>query len=63
MVAFTGLEDGVGITLSLDYRLKGGVPGLKTLLDLLFIGRAVRDSLRRTLARFARELEDERGLR
>src|SRR2546421_383757 len=28
-LAFTGLEDGVGITLSLDYRLKGGVPGLK----------------------------------
>jgi len=56
-VAFTAVDSGVGVPLSLDYRLKGGVPGLGVLVDLLFIGRAMRDSLRRTLVRFARELE------
>jgi hypothetical protein len=55
-VAFTPLEDGVGVTLSLDYKLKQGGP-LRALADVFFIGRAMRDSLRRTLVRFARELE------
>jgi len=63
VVAFTALEDGVGVTLSLDYRLKQGIPVLRTLIDALFIGRAMRDALRRTLVRFARELEDEHGRR
>ena len=58
-VAFAAIEDGARVTLSLDYRLKGGVPVLRTLVDVLFIGRAMRDSLRRTLLRFARELEAE----
>ena len=31
--------------------------------DVIFIRRALRDSLRRTLARFAVEAEDEAGLR
>jgi hypothetical protein len=31
-------------------------------LDALFIGRAIRDSLRRTLVRFGRELEADREL-
>jgi uncharacterized membrane protein len=62
-LAFSALDDGTGVTLSLEYRLKQGVPVLRTLLDALFIGRAVRDSLRRTLVRFAREVEDERRLR
>jgi len=55
-VAFSALENGVGVTLSLDYKLKQGGP-LRALADLFFIGRALRDSLRRTLVRFARELE------
>jgi hypothetical protein len=55
-VAFSPLENGVGVTLSLDYKLKQGGP-LRVLADVFFIGRALRDSLRRTLVRFARELE------
>ena len=55
-VAFAPLDDGVRVTLSLDYKLKQGGP-LRALADLFFIGRAMRDSLRRTLLRFARELE------
>ena len=55
-VAFTALENGVGVTLSLDYKLKQGGP-LRALADVFFIGRAIRDSLRRTLVRFARELD------
>jgi Polyketide cyclase / dehydrase and lipid transport len=62
-VAFASRQDGTGVTLSLDYRLKQGIPVLRTLLDVFFVGRALRDSLRRTLVRFARELEDERGVR
>jgi hypothetical protein len=61
-VAFTPLEDGVGVTLSLDYKLKQGGP-FRALADLFFIGRAMRDSLRRTLVRFARELEAAAELR
>jgi polyketide cyclase/dehydrase/lipid transport protein len=61
-IAFTSLDDGVEVTLALDYQLKqGGV--LRPVLDGLFIRRAVRDSLRRTLDRFGRELEEERRLR
>ena len=62
VVAFTALEGGVGVTLSLDYTLKQGGP-LRALADLFFIGRAMRDSLRRTLVRFARELEAAAELR
>ena len=61
-VAFSALENGVGVTLSLDYKLKQGGP-LRALADLFFIGRAIRDSLRRTLVRFARELEAGAELR
>jgi hypothetical protein len=61
-VAFTPLEDGVEVTLALDYQLKQGSI-VRPLLDILFIRRALRDSLRRTLARFDRELEEERRLR
>jgi hypothetical protein len=61
-IVFTPLRDGVEVTLALDYQLKqGGI--LRPLTDALFIRRAVRDSLRRTLARFGRELEDDRRLR
>ena len=42
------------VTLSLEYELKETKP-LTPLVDLLFVRRAVAASLRRTLARFARE--------
>jgi uncharacterized membrane protein len=57
-VAFEQLEGGVGVALELDYRLTG-VRFAAALLDALFIRRAIRDSLRRTLERFGRELAAE----
>jgi hypothetical protein len=53
-VEFTPGPDNVKITLSLDYELKERNP-LTPLVDLLFVRRAIVASLRRTLARFARE--------
>ena len=53
-VAFVAVEDGTEVRLELRYELKQRNP-LTPLVDVLFIRRALRDSLRRTLARFARE--------
>jgi hypothetical protein len=53
-VEFAPGPDETKITLSLDYELKDGSP-LSGLVDVLFVRRAVVASLRRTLARFARE--------
>jgi len=61
-ISFQILDDGFGVSLALDYRLKQGGP-LRAVIDLLFIRRAIRDSLRRTLVRFGRELDAERELR
>jgi hypothetical protein len=58
-VAFESLDDGVGVTLALEYRLKQSGP-LRAVTDVLFIRRAIRDSLRRTLVRFTRELASDR---
>lgn len=55
-VAFTELDGGVEVTLELDYRLVATGP-LTPVVDLLFIRRALGDSLARTLERFGRELE------
>lgn len=52
---------GVRMTLTLDYTLRRRGP-LTAITDLLFISRAQSDALRRTLVRFARELEAEREL-
>jgi len=60
-VRFTRLQDGTAIGLQLDYRLKDRNP-LTPLVDLLFIRRSLRDSLRRTLTRFARELNADADL-
>jgi len=49
--------DGV-VVLELEFTLKGRTP----LLTPLFVRRAFRDSLARTLSRFARELRAEPGL-
>jgi uncharacterized membrane protein len=49
----------VEVSLELEYALKsGGAAG--RVVDALFVRRALTDSLRRTLIRFARELEAER---
>ena len=60
-VGFVALEDGVEVSLELEYQLKDSGP-LRAVTDLLFIRRALGDSLRRTLARFARELAADREL-
>lgn len=54
-VSFTALEDGVEVALSLTYELKAGGL-LRKLTDVLFIRRAIADSLRRTLVRLGSEL-------
>ena len=51
-VTFAPAPEGSQVELALDYRLPGGGP-LPALTDLLFIRRALRDSLRRTLRGFA----------
>jgi uncharacterized membrane protein len=55
-VAFEGVGSGetTRVTLTLEYSLKEARP-LSAVTDLLFIRRAVRESLQRTLERFARE--------
>jgi uncharacterized membrane protein len=60
-VRFTPLADGTSVALQLDYRLKDRTP-LTPVVDLLFIRRSLRDSLRRTLARMARELNADADL-
>lgn len=60
-IAFVPGQDGVEIALQLEYELKAGNV-LTPLTDVLFIRRAWRDSLRRTLTRFAHELRAEREL-
>ena len=54
--------EGSRVQLELEYELTRGGP-LRVVSDLLFIRRALRDSLSRTLRRFAVEAEDEAGLR
>jgi hypothetical protein len=53
-VQFTPGHDTTTVTLSLQYEIKERTP-LTWLVDALFVRRAVVASLRRTLARFARE--------
>lgn len=60
-VAFEPDGDAVRVTVTLEYELKERGP-LTWLLDPLFIRRALRDSLRRTLARFAHERRAEAEL-
>ena len=60
-IRFERLEDGIVIDLELEYELKQRTP-LQPLVDVLFIRRALRDSLRRTLARFSHELRADMEL-
>jgi hypothetical protein len=53
-VSFLPDGDAVEVTLELEYELKER-NALTPLTDLLFIRRALRDSLKRSLVRFARE--------
>ena len=53
---------GAAVELSLEYALTR-YGALGPVADALFIRRAIRDSLRRTLFRFAVEAEEEAGLR
>jgi Polyketide cyclase / dehydrase and lipid transport len=55
-------DAGSRVELSLAYTLTKYGP-LGGLADAIFIRRALRDSLRRTLSRFAVEAEEEAGLR
>jgi hypothetical protein len=57
-LAFAALEDDVEVELELEYELSEGGP-FRGIVDLLFVRRALRDSLRRTLSRFALTLEDD----
>ena len=55
-------DDGSEIELTLDYELTQYGP-FAGVADAIFIRRALRDALRRTLFRFGIEAEDEAGLR
>ena len=55
-------DDGSEVALVLDYELTKYGP-LRGVADAIFIRRALRDALRRTLFRFEIEAEDEAGLR
>jgi hypothetical protein len=57
-VAFAPDGEDTRVTLSLEYELKRR-NALTPLIDWLFVRRAINDSLRRTLARFAREREGD----
>ena len=54
-------SDGSEVELSLEYELSRYGP-LRGVADALFIRRALRDALRRTLFRFGLEAEEEAGL-
>jgi hypothetical protein len=60
-VGFEARDAGCEITLQLAYELKA--PGFGgPVADVLFVRRALRESMTRTLSRFARELTAEREL-
>ena len=61
VVTFTPGGDETAVELALDYRLTGE-GRLQRLTDVLFIRRAQRDSLARTLRRFAAEASEEARL-
>jgi Polyketide cyclase / dehydrase and lipid transport len=58
VAAFAEDAEGARVSLELEYELLSGGP-LGALADALFIRRAVRDMLARTLRRFAIEADEE----
>jgi polyketide cyclase/dehydrase/lipid transport protein len=59
---FAPAAEGTRIEVRLDYELTRYGP-LRAVADVVFIRRALRDALRRTLRRFAVEAEEEATLR
>ena len=57
VAAFAEDAEGARVSLELEYQLSSGGP-LRALADALFIRRAVRDMLVRTLRRFAIEADE-----
>ncbi|MCW2998357.1 MAG: hypothetical protein JWN65_1906 [Solirubrobacterales bacterium] len=57
-VAFSPHAEGTTMQLSLQYAIKARTP-LTPVVDLFFVRRTQRESLQRTLRRFALELRDE----
>jgi len=55
-------EGGSRVEIALEYELTSESP-LKGVTDVLFIRRALRDSLARTLRRYAVEADEDAGLR
>ena len=55
---FTPHGEHTRVTLTMEYRIEEAGP-LTPIVDLLFVRRAVRDALQRTVARFAREREGD----
>ncbi len=55
-------DGGSVVELTLEYELGGAGP-FRGIADAVFIRRALRDALRRTVRRFAVEAEEEAGLR
>lgn len=60
-VAFEPHGEHTRVTLAMEYRIENPNP-LTPLVDLLFVRRAMRDALQRTVVRFARERESDRSL-
>lgn len=60
-VVFEPGPDSVVVTLELDYEITANWP-LKGLMDALFVRRPMRDSIRRTLTRFRREVVSDQEL-
>ena len=58
---FEAAEGGALVRVALDYTLNEGGPA-KAVADVVFIRRALRDSIRRTLRRFAVEAAEEAAL-
>ncbi len=50
------------VELELEYAIKREQAAWTPLVDLLFVRRPMRESLQRTLDRFARELQADREL-
>ena len=54
-IGFQPSADGTAVTLELDYAIKQD-RGAPAVVDFLFVRRPMRDSLKRTLSRFEREV-------
>jgi hypothetical protein len=60
-VVFSPAEEGTTVAIELDYRLTEGGP-MRWIADVFFIRPRLRESMRRTLRRFATEAAEEATL-